>query len=47
MTFACVAAGDRPNCLPIMEGWNYIVRLYQRRPEILDGSWKFPSPEAA
>jgi hypothetical protein len=47
MTFACVAVGDRPNCLPIMEGWNYIVRLYQRRPEILDGSWKFPSPEAA
>jgi len=37
---------DRPNCLPIMEGWNYIVRLYQPRPEVLDGSWKFPSPEA-
>ena len=38
--------GDRPNCLPIMEGWNYAVRLYQPRPEILDGSWKFPSVEA-
>ena len=34
--------GDRPNCLPIMEGWNYAVRLYQPRTEILDGSWKFP-----
>ncbi|MEI7760979.1 MAG: DUF1254 domain-containing protein [Thermoleophilia bacterium] len=38
---------DRPNCLPIMEGWNYIVRLYQPHSEILDGSWKFPSVEAA
>jgi hypothetical protein len=32
----------RTNCLPIMEGWNYIVRLYQPGPEILDGSWTFP-----
>jgi hypothetical protein len=39
-------ADDRPNCLPIMEGWNYLVRLYQPRPEILNGSWKFPSVEA-
>ncbi|MCU0260609.1 MAG: DUF1214 domain-containing protein, partial [Ilumatobacteraceae bacterium] len=38
--------GDgRPNCLPIMEGWNYIVRLYRPRPEVLDGSWTFPSVE--
>jgi hypothetical protein len=36
---------DRPNCLPIMEGWNYIVRLYRPRPEILDGSWTFPAIE--
>jgi hypothetical protein len=38
---------DRPNCLPIMDGWNYLVRLYQPRPEILDGSWTFPSIEPA
>ena len=31
-----------PNCLPIMAGWNYTVRLYRPRKEILDGSWKFP-----
>ena len=31
------------NYLPIMEGWNYLVRLYQPRTEILDGSWTFPS----
>ena len=35
----------RENCLPIMEGWNYIVRLYQPGPEILDGSWTFPDVE--
>jgi len=35
--------GDRPNCIPIMDGWNYLVRLYQPHPEILDGSWHFPN----
>ena len=34
--------GKIPNCLPIMKGWDYTVRLYRPRPEILDGSWKFP-----
>jgi hypothetical protein len=34
--------GTIPNCLPIMKGWNYIVRLYRPRAEVLDGSWKFP-----
>lgn len=33
------------NCLPIMPGWNYIVRLYRPRPEVLKGSWKFPEPQ--
>ncbi len=32
----------RVNCLPISEGWNYAVRMYAPRPEILDGSWTFP-----
>ncbi len=31
------------NYLPIMEGWNYVVRLYQPHKEILDGSWTFPT----
>jgi hypothetical protein len=31
------------NYLPIMEGWNYVVRLYQPRKEILDGTWVFPT----
>ena len=30
------------NFLPVTEGWNYIVRLYQPRKELLDGTWVFP-----
>jgi hypothetical protein len=37
----------RVNCLPVMDGWNYVVRLYQPAPEILDGSWTFPDVEPA
>ncbi len=38
---------DAPNVLPIMEGWNYLVRLYRPRPEVLEGSWRFPEAQAA
>jgi len=34
-----------PNCLPIMPGWNYIVRLYRPRPDIVNGSWHFPDAQ--
>jgi len=34
--------GKAANCLPICPGWNYMVRLYRPRREILDGTWKFP-----
>jgi hypothetical protein len=37
--------GKIPNCLPIMNGWNYMVRLYRPRAEILDGTWKFPEAQ--
>jgi hypothetical protein len=30
---------------PIMDGWNYTVRLYQPQQQILDGKWKFPAPK--
>jgi hypothetical protein len=30
------------NALPITPGWNYLVRLYRPRREILDGTWTFP-----
>jgi hypothetical protein len=38
--------GQIPNCLPITQGWNYTVRLFRPRPEILDGTWKFPKAGA-
>ena len=34
--------GKTPNCLPITAGWNYLVRLYRPRAEILSGAWTFP-----
>ncbi len=39
--------GKIPNCLPITKGWNYTVRLYRPRQEILSGKWKFPEPKPA
>ena len=38
---------DAVNQLPIMPGWNYIVRLYRPRQELLDGSWTFPQHQVA
>jgi hypothetical protein len=38
---------NRPNCVPIMDGWNYTVRLYRPRPQILDGTWTSPAIESA
>lgn len=35
--------GKVANCLPIMPGWNYMVRLYRPRAEVLNGTWTFPS----
>ncbi|KAA3503970.1 MULTISPECIES: DUF1254 domain-containing protein [Rhizobium] len=37
--------GKIPNCLPIMAGWNYTVRLYRPRESVLDGTWHFPVPQ--
>lgn len=39
--------GSARNCLPITPGWNYLVRLYRPRPEILDGTWTFPQARPA
>lgn len=38
----CTATTE--NCLPIMKGWNYAVRMYEPSKAIIDGSWKFPEP---
>ena len=34
--------GKIKNCLPITVGWNYTVRLFRPRAEILNGTWMFP-----
>ncbi|CDG83794.1 DUF1254 domain-containing protein [Janthinobacterium agaricidamnosum] len=34
--------GGMPNCLPITDGWSYVVRMFRPRAEILDGTWVFP-----
>jgi hypothetical protein len=34
-----------PNSIPIMPGWNYVVRMYRPRKAILDGTWKFPEAQ--
>ena len=35
----------RMNCLPIMEGWNYVVRYYRPHREVIEGKYKFPKPK--
>jgi hypothetical protein len=32
------------NYFPLVKGWNYIVRQYRPRKEILEGKWKVPEP---
>jgi len=34
--------GKIQNCLPITQGWNYTVRLFRPRAEIINGTWLFP-----
>ena len=38
--------GDKEsiNNLAIMDGWNYLVRFYQPKQEIIDGLYHFPAP---
>ena len=38
---------DSPNCLPVTPGWNYLLRLYQPRAEVLEGRWTPPVAEPA
>ena len=42
--FIASADGDvPPNAIVTPEGWNYLIRLYRPRAEILDGSWTPPT----
>ena len=44
MTVRFGGCGDGvTNCLPITQGWNYLVRLYRPRGEVLDATWHFPA----
>jgi len=38
--------GKIANCLPTTKGWNYMVRLYRPRAEVLSGKWSFPEARA-
>ena len=37
--------GKVANCLPTVAGWNYMVRLYRPKDQILNGQWKFPAAQ--
>lgn len=37
-----VDATGKANFLPVMEGWNFLIRLYRPRPAALDGTWQVP-----
>ena len=37
--------GKTSNCIPITPGWNYWVRLYRPRKEVMNGSWTFPEAQ--
>ncbi|MBV8179093.1 MAG: DUF1214 domain-containing protein [Mycobacterium sp.] len=42
--FVASAHGDTPpNAIVTPEGWNYLIRLYRPRPEILNGQWAPPA----
>ncbi len=47
-SFTINFGGDpkQQNYIPITEGWNTIVRMYQPRLEIINGTWTFPKPVA-
>jgi hypothetical protein len=34
--------GKVQNCF---EGWNYMVRLYRPRAEVVNGTWRFPAAQ--
>jgi hypothetical protein len=33
------------NYLPITAGWSYVVRMYQPRKPVVDGTWVFPEAQ--
>ncbi len=43
--FGGCSADGPDNCIPITEGWNYVVRLYRPRAEVISETWKLPDAE--
>jgi hypothetical protein len=37
-------SNGQKNFLPIMEGWNYVARLYLPSKDVQEGRWTFPEP---
>lgn len=37
---------EAANFIPIMPGWNYLIRLYRPRKPLLDGDWALPAAKA-
>lgn len=37
--------GGAPNCIPVPQNWNYMVRLYRPRQDVVDGTWSFPEAQ--
>ncbi len=46
-SFTISFGGDGPNSFELVEGWNYLVRMYRPKQELIDGHWRFPSAVAA
>jgi hypothetical protein len=41
------AGPDAVNNLAITPGWSYVVRMYQPKQEVVNGSWRFPKAQPA
>lgn len=41
-SFTISFGGDGANNFPLVEGWNYLVRMYAPKQEVIDGRWRMP-----
>lgn len=46
-SFTITFGSDGPNNFELVEGWNYLVRMYRPKQELIDGHWRFPQPAPA
>lgn len=43
-SYTITFGAEGPNRFDLVPGWNYIVRLYRPREEVINGRWQFPKP---